>query len=115
MSRTWSLGAVADEMKAAQDQCRQIKSLTERLSGFDNAAAYEVARLIHFVTTAAAALHDQGGGQGGTARRRFSGCLSLQTLGPSAQARTRNAGAATSALQAQAAVDRGGRHQGLSR
>jgi len=31
-------------MKAAQDQCRQIKSLTERLSGFDNAAAYEVAR-----------------------------------------------------------------------
>lgn len=44
MSRTWSLGAVADEMKAAQDQCRQIKSLTERLSGFDNAAAYEVAR-----------------------------------------------------------------------
>jgi len=34
-------------MKAAQDLCRQIEPLAARVNGFDNAAAYEVARLIH--------------------------------------------------------------------
>lgn len=38
---------IAREMKAAQDLCRQIEPLSARISGFDNAAAYEVARLIH--------------------------------------------------------------------
>lgn len=39
--------AIAQEMKAAQDQVRQIKPFTVRLSGFDDALAYEVSRLIH--------------------------------------------------------------------
>ena len=47
MKPTGNLEAIADEMKAAQDLCKQIEPLTARLSGFDNAAAYEVARLIH--------------------------------------------------------------------
>jgi 2-keto-4-pentenoate hydratase len=47
MTHTGDLEAIADEMKAAQDLCQQIEPLTSRLSGFDNAAAYEVARLIH--------------------------------------------------------------------
>ena len=47
MTRTPNLRAIADEMKAAQDLGNQIEPLTARLSGFDNAAAYEVARLIH--------------------------------------------------------------------
>ncbi len=47
MTHPGNLEAIADEMKAAQDLCHQIEPLTERLSGFDNAAAYEVARLIH--------------------------------------------------------------------
>jgi 2-oxo-3-hexenedioate decarboxylase len=34
-------------MKAAQDACTQIAPFTGRLPGFDNASAYEVARLIH--------------------------------------------------------------------
>jgi 2-oxo-3-hexenedioate decarboxylase len=41
------LDAIAAEMKSAQDEVRQIAPLTERASGFDTAAAYEVARLIH--------------------------------------------------------------------
>jgi 2-oxo-3-hexenedioate decarboxylase len=41
------LEAIADEMKAAQDLCKQIEPLTARLSGFDNAAAYDVAHFIH--------------------------------------------------------------------
>jgi 2-oxo-3-hexenedioate decarboxylase len=44
---TGNLVAIADELKAAQDLCDQIEPLTARLNGFDNAAAYEVARLIH--------------------------------------------------------------------
>jgi 2-oxo-3-hexenedioate decarboxylase len=47
MTHTGDLEAIAAEMKAAQDLCEQIEPLTARLSGFDNAAAYEVARLIH--------------------------------------------------------------------
>ena len=47
MKHTGDLEAIAEEMKAAQDLCKQIEPLTARLSGFDNAAAYEVARLIH--------------------------------------------------------------------
>ena len=41
------LEAIANEMKAAQDLCKQVEPLTTRMSEFDNAAAYEVARLIH--------------------------------------------------------------------
>src|SRR5258708_3226273 len=47
MKHTGNVEAIADEMKAAQDLCRQIEPLTARVSGFENAAAYEVARLIH--------------------------------------------------------------------
>lgn len=38
---------IAHEMKSAQDNVRQIETITSRLSGFDNAMAYEVSRLIH--------------------------------------------------------------------
>ena len=41
------LGAIAQEMKAAQDEVRQIAPFTSRLTGFDNEVAYNVARLIH--------------------------------------------------------------------
>src|SRR5215471_12523962 len=34
-------------MKSAQDLCTQIAPFTARVSGFDNPAAYEVARIIH--------------------------------------------------------------------
>ena len=47
MTHTGNLKAIADEMKAAQDLCHQIEPLTARPSGFNNDAAYEVARLIH--------------------------------------------------------------------
>jgi hypothetical protein len=33
--------AIAHEMKAAQDLCRQIEPLAARVNGFDKAAAYE--------------------------------------------------------------------------
>jgi hypothetical protein len=38
---------IAQEMKAAQDDVRQIEPFTSRLSRFDNAVAYEVSHLIH--------------------------------------------------------------------
>jgi 2-oxo-3-hexenedioate decarboxylase len=41
------LQSIADEVKAAQDAGRQIAPLTGRVNGFDSAAAYEVARLVH--------------------------------------------------------------------
>ena len=41
------LRAIAQEMKAAQDEVRQIAPFTSRFTGFDNEAAYNVARLIH--------------------------------------------------------------------
>ena len=47
MSTTLDLSALAREMKAAQDTARQIPPFTGRLEGFDLAAAYEVAHLIH--------------------------------------------------------------------
>ena len=47
MKRTLDLEAIALEMKAAQDLGKQVELLSARMSGFDNAAAYEVARLIH--------------------------------------------------------------------
>lgn len=47
MTQPGNLRAIADDMKAAQDLCHQIEPLTARLSGFDPAAASEVARLIH--------------------------------------------------------------------
>ena len=42
-----NLSAIANEMKSAQDLCGQIAPFTARVSGFDSAAGYEVARLIH--------------------------------------------------------------------
>jgi len=47
VERAWTPQSVADEMKSAQDACRQIEPFTGRLQGFDSASAYEVARLIH--------------------------------------------------------------------
>lgn len=41
------LRALALEMKSAQDSVRQIAPFTSRLRGFDLAAAYEVAHLVH--------------------------------------------------------------------
>jgi 2-oxo-3-hexenedioate decarboxylase len=42
-----NLQTIADEIKAAQDQCRQIVPLTSRFTEFGNDQAYAVARLIH--------------------------------------------------------------------
>ena len=42
-----NLPAIAQEMKGAQDLCRQIVPFTTRVGGFDSAAAYEVAHLVH--------------------------------------------------------------------
>jgi 2-keto-4-pentenoate hydratase len=47
MARAWTPQSIAEEMKSAQDECRQIEPFTARLDGFDNASGYEVARLIH--------------------------------------------------------------------
>jgi 2-oxo-3-hexenedioate decarboxylase len=38
---------MAQEIKAAQDEVRQIAPLTSQLSGFDEAVAYDVAYLVH--------------------------------------------------------------------
>lgn len=42
-----NLRTVAQRMKAAQDEARQIEPLTSELSDFEVASAYEVAHLIH--------------------------------------------------------------------
>ena len=42
-----NLQTIAHEIKAAQDQCRQILPLTSRFAEFGNDQAYAVARLIH--------------------------------------------------------------------
>ena len=47
MKDAFNLHAIAQEMKAAQDEARQIAPLTSQLSGFDDAVAYDVAHLIH--------------------------------------------------------------------
>lgn len=47
MKHGFNLHTIAHEIKAAQDQCRQIKPFTSRLRDFGNAEAYAVAHLIH--------------------------------------------------------------------
>jgi 2-keto-4-pentenoate hydratase len=56
MVHEWTLESVTGEMKAAQDENRQIRPFTSRLQGFDQAQAYEVARRIHEARVAAGAL-----------------------------------------------------------
>jgi len=41
------LQTIADEIKAAQDQCKPIEPLTSRIADFSNDEAYAVAQLIH--------------------------------------------------------------------
>jgi 2-keto-4-pentenoate hydratase len=41
------LQTIANEIKAAQDQCRPIVPLTSRFADFSNGEAYSVAGLIH--------------------------------------------------------------------
>ena len=38
---------IAEEIKAAQDHCKQLVPLTSRLSHFSNDEAYAVAQLVH--------------------------------------------------------------------
>jgi len=47
MNHEIDLQTIADEIKAAQDQCKQIVPLTSQLSEFSNGEAYAVAQLIH--------------------------------------------------------------------
>ena len=47
MKHAHNLRAIAQEIKAAQDEVRQIAPLTSQLSGFDEAVAYDVAHLVH--------------------------------------------------------------------
>ena len=47
MTHKFNLRALAQEMKSAQDEARQIAPFTSRLSGFDDAVAYDVAHLVH--------------------------------------------------------------------
>lgn len=41
------LASLAEEMKTAQDSVQQIQPFTDRVRGFDLAAAYELAHLVH--------------------------------------------------------------------
>ncbi len=43
----FNLNALARELKTAQDEVRQIAPFTGRIDGFNEAAGYEVARIIH--------------------------------------------------------------------
>lgn len=43
----FNLNALARELKTAQDEVRQIAPFTGRIDGFDEAAGYAVARIIH--------------------------------------------------------------------
>ena len=47
MPSTPDIGSIATQMKAAQDEVRQIEPFTSRLSTFDISSAYEVSHLIH--------------------------------------------------------------------
>lgn len=47
MKHLFNLQTIAQELKDAQDQCRQIEPLTSRLRDFSNAEAYAVANMIH--------------------------------------------------------------------
>jgi hypothetical protein len=42
-----NIRVIAGELKLVQDLCKQIESMTGRLSGFHNSVAYDVQRLIH--------------------------------------------------------------------
>jgi 2-keto-4-pentenoate hydratase len=47
VDETWSLDAIAREVKAAQDESRPLQPITARVAGFDETAGYEVAERIH--------------------------------------------------------------------
>ena len=47
MNHEINLQSLADEIKAAQDQCKQIVPLTSQFSKFSNGEAYAVAQLVH--------------------------------------------------------------------
>ncbi len=47
MNQPFDLHTVVSEIKAAQEEARQIEPLTSQFNGFDVASAYEVAHLIH--------------------------------------------------------------------
>ncbi len=47
MTHTLDPHVIAQQMKAAQDEVRQIEPFTKRLAGFDVSGAYAVAHLIH--------------------------------------------------------------------
>lgn len=47
MKHEFNLYTIAQELKAAQDQCRQIEPITSRLEDFGNTEAYAVANMIH--------------------------------------------------------------------
>ena len=47
MKQGFDLHTIAQELKAAQDHCRQMEPLTSRLREFGNAEAYAVANIIH--------------------------------------------------------------------
>ncbi len=56
MKQSADLYEVAQELKTAQDECRQIEPLTSRLSDFGNTEAYAVAAMIHEMRTGEGAL-----------------------------------------------------------
>lgn len=47
MKHGFNLHTIVQELKAAQDQCRQIEPFTSRLRDFGDAEAYAVANMIH--------------------------------------------------------------------
>lgn len=47
MKNNLNLQPIADEIKLAQDECRQLSLITERYKAFDNADAYAVAEMVH--------------------------------------------------------------------
>ena len=47
MNHKINLQTIANEIKAAQDQCKPIEPLTSRFGNFSNDEAYAVAQLIH--------------------------------------------------------------------
>ncbi|MEE4314140.1 MAG: hypothetical protein V2J11_06560 [Desulfofustis sp.] len=47
MKNNLNLQSIADEIKLAQDECKQLSLITERYKSFDNADAYAVAEMVH--------------------------------------------------------------------
>ncbi|HDR14981.1 MAG TPA: decarboxylase, partial [Desulfobacteraceae bacterium] len=47
-----NLQAIALEIKAAQDECRQIETLTSRIPGFNIETAYRISEIVHDMRTA---------------------------------------------------------------